>query len=501
MYRMLKLREGKRLRGRRRAGFCGRSATRYHALGHEEEKEDAHQPRRSNAWRGPAERRDRRPHPGDELHRLCTITFHSLTFRALHLIPNEYNPFLTTMRAVCLARMPQSGRANLGKTHGAVTSRRSPPLAPHWSVSGPIARAKGKKNAGDNVDDVDAADAASAPAQRIADMIWGRSEEGKTHARHASDPLTLCSPPISSFASRKQGVAQNLEFGEDAAYFSLDAQKTSSWAWFFALLTGVLGLLYVVWIDPSNGLGSTFTGAISAVAPNSEVAILEILFVFAVVHSGLAYLRPYGEDLVGARAYRVMFALVSLPLAAAAVFYFINHRYDGTALWNIRGVPGVHSAVWAASFLSFYLLYPSTFNILEVAAVDEPKLHMYESGITRITRHPQAVGQLIWCIAHTAWIGSSFMVATSVGLMAHHAFSCWHGDFRLRRKYGDAFEKGLKQRTSIIPFAAILDGRQTLPKDYWKEFVRLPYAFLVPFCVGAYLAHPYMQQVAYWLNY
>ncbi len=301
--------------------------------------------------------------------------------------------------------------------------------------------------------------------------------------------------------TRHTGLAQNLEFGEDAAYFSLDAQKTSSWAWFFGLLTGVMGLLYVVWIDPTNGLGSSFTGAISAVAPNSEVAILEILFVFAVVHSGLAYLRPYGEDLVGARAYRVMFALVSLPLAAAAVFYFINHRYDGTALWNIRGVPGVHSAVWAASFLSFYLLYPSTFNILEVAAVDEPKLHMYESGITRITRHPQAVGQLIWCIAHTAWIGSSFMVATSVGLMAHHAFSCWHGDFRLRRKYGDAFEKGLKQRTSIVPFAAILDGRQTLPKDYWKEFVRLPYAFLVPFCVGAYLAHPYMQQVAYWLNY
>ena len=31
-----------------------------------------------------------------------------------------------------------------------------------------------------------------------------------------------------------------------------------------------------------------------------------------------------------------------------------------------RGVPGVHSAVWGLSFLSFYFLYPSTFNILEV---------------------------------------------------------------------------------------------------------------------------------------
>lgn len=45
---------------------------------------------------------------------------------------------------------------------------------------------------------------------------------------------------------------------------------------------------------------------------------------------------PAGEELVGARAYRVMFALVSLPLAIAAVVYFIDHRYDGVALWNVR---------------------------------------------------------------------------------------------------------------------------------------------------------------------
>lgn len=49
----------------------------------------------------------------------------------------------------------------------------------------------------------------------------------------------------------------------------------------------------------------------------------------------------------------------------------------------------------------------------------------------------QALGQLIWCAAHTLWIGSSFMVTTSLALMAHHAFGCWHGDFRLRRKWGD----------------------------------------------------------------
>ncbi len=43
-----------------------------------------------------------------------------------------------------------------------------------------------------------------------------------------------------------------------------------------------------------------------------------------------------GEELIGARAYRVIFALVSLPLAIAAVVYFIDHRYDGVPLWNVR---------------------------------------------------------------------------------------------------------------------------------------------------------------------
>lgn len=33
-----------------------------------------------------------------------------------------------------------------------------------------------------------------------------------------------------------------------------------------------------------------------------------------------------------------------------------------------RGVPGVHELVWILSFISFYFLYPSTFNILEVGA-------------------------------------------------------------------------------------------------------------------------------------
>ena len=74
---------------------------------------------------------------------------------------------------------------------------------------------------------------------------------------------------------------------------------------------------------------------------------------------------------------------------------------------------------------------------MQVAAVDKPKVHLWETGITRITRHPQNTGQLIWCLGHLLWIGNSFMVATSAALVAHHVFACYHGDFRLRRKHGE----------------------------------------------------------------
>lgn len=73
-----------------------------------------------------------------------------------------------------------------------------------------------------------------------------------------------------------------------------------------------------------------------------------------------------GEDLIGPRAFRVIFAAVSLPLAALALVYFINHRYEGAALWNLRRQPLVHELTWVLNFVSFFFLYPSTFNLLEV---------------------------------------------------------------------------------------------------------------------------------------
>lgn len=219
---------------------------------------------------------------------------------------------------------------------------------------------------------------------------------------------------------------------------------------------------------------------------SSHFVMLGLQLIFAIAHSGGAALRPWAEKYIGPRLYRIIFALISLPLAGLLIIYFFNHRYDGWQLWQVQGIPGVGTLVWVLSAISFFFLYPATFNLLEIAAIQKPQVHLYETGIIRITRHPQMVGQVIWCVAHTLWLGTSFTLVTSIGLVLHHLFGVWHGDRRLSQRYGEAFAL-VKQRTSIIPFQAIIDGRQSLN---WQEFLRPAYLGVAIFIGLLWWSHP-----------
>jgi uncharacterized membrane protein len=236
--------------------------------------------------------------------------------------------------------------------------------------------------------------------------------------------------------------------------------------------------------------------AFSSWLSSSHFVMFGLLVGFAIAHSGLAALRPWGERRIGPRLYRILFASVSLPLAVVLIIYFFNHRYDGLQLWQVQGVPGIPEVVWILSAISFLFLYPATFNLLEIAAIQKPQVHLFEQGIIRITRHPQMVGQVIWCVAHTLWIGTTFTLLTSIGLVLHHLFAVWHGDRRLLACYGSAFEE-VKARTSVIPFLAILQGRQTLKGE---EFVRPAYLGVIGFIFLLWWAHPLLIQATGKIN-
>lgn len=233
------------------------------------------------------------------------------------------------------------------------------------------------------------------------------------------------------------------------------------------------------WITPSHGI------------------MLMLLLGFAIAHSGLAALRMWAESKIGARLYRILFATVSIPFATILIIYFFNHRYDGLMLWQVQTISGIRAFVWILSAISFLFLYPATFNLLEIAAIAKPEVHLYETGIIRITRHPQMVGQVIWCIAHTLWLGTTFTILTSFGLIAHHLFAVWHGDRRLSKRYGDAFLK-VKERTSVIPGLAILDGRQTLK---WQEFIKPAYLGVTVFILLFWWLHPWLMTATSRLNW
>ena len=205
-----------------------------------------------------------------------------------------------------------------------------------------------------------------------------------------------------------------------------------------------------------------------AVSHHSSIVMLILLVLFAVIHSGGASLRQRAEARIGARAWRLLFAAASIPSAVVVIGWFLAHRYDGIRLWNLQGVPGMVPLVWIGTAISFLFLYPATYNLLEIPAVLKPQVRLYATGIIRISRHPQAIGQILWCLTHALWIGSSFMLVTCFGLVAHHLFAVWHGDRRLKERFGEAFDE-LKATTSVLPFQAVIDGRQQLD---WREFLR-----------------------------
>jgi uncharacterized membrane protein len=212
---------------------------------------------------------------------------------------------------------------------------------------------------------------------------------------------------------------------------------------------------------PSNAL-------IPEGSQHSSLVMLALLLAFALIHSGGASLRVWAEERIGARLWRLLFAGVSIPAAVVVVGYFLAHRYDGLRLWNLQDRPWIVPVVWTGTAISFLFLYPATYNLLEIPAILRPQVRLYATGIIRVSRHPQAVGQVLWCATHLLWIGTSFTAVACLGLIGHHLFAVWNGDRRLRNRFGTAFEE-LRATTSVVPFVAVLDGRQTLVP---AEFLR-----------------------------
>jgi zeta-carotene isomerase len=175
-----------------------------------------------------------------------------------------------------------------------------------------------------------------------------------TKAKKCSKPFLKFSSTVMQFYEFNNRKSMQLRsqasemVGEDAAAFSLDKQDVKSWATFFVAVSGVLSLVIYTWIWDQGcmismalsfanftflpsilGLqwGESYKNALEDLFHgDSTLTIVGMLGIFAFFHSGLASIRPFAEEIVGARPWRYVFALISLPLAFSSIVYFINHR-------------------------------------------------------------------------------------------------------------------------------------------------------------------------------
>jgi zeta-carotene isomerase len=108
----------------------------------------------------------------------------------------------------------------------------------------------------------------------------------------------------------------------------LGEQTLADWATFTVAVSAVLGVEYYFWLyNLGPQLGYHLVDTISAACSGNSMLTFSVLFTtFGAFHSGLAALRPAAEEMIGARTWRYIFALTSLPLAFSCITYFLNHR-------------------------------------------------------------------------------------------------------------------------------------------------------------------------------
>lgn len=181
-----------------------------------------------------------------------------------------------------------------------------------------------------------------------------------------------------------------------------------------------------------------------------------------ITHFGLSStpLRAGMVKLLGEIGYQAVYSLIALFAIVWLAMAFNDAPY-GTQLWSLY--PVGHYAAVVIMPIALLLVVggyaqpnPTAIGLEELAG-SEPV------GITRITRHPVMWGITLWAVAHMLANGNSaaLLLFASLGLLA--LIGTVLIDIKKSRQRGVAYQV-LKERSSNIPFAAIVAGRQSLAK-------------------------------------
>jgi uncharacterized membrane protein len=188
--------------------------------------------------------------------------------------------------------------------------------------------------------------------------------------------------------------------------------------------------------------------------------LIVVTLVFAGLHLGVAGspARRWIVGAIGERAYQAAFSMASILALVALI-----RAYGGAPYIETWGQPNLWKPVAIVLMLPAFLLVvvglstrnPTTVG-LEAAVARPPE------GIVRVTRHPFLIGVALWAFVHLVANGDfasllffgCFLVVALAGTVSI--------DAKRRSRLGAAAWQTFSSRTSIVPFAAILQKRNRL---------------------------------------
>ena len=210
-------------------------------------------------------------------------------------------------------------------------------------------------------------------------------------------------------------------------------------------------------------------------------------FVFLAIHLLIAgtRVRDAITTTIGEGVYLGLFSAASL---GAIVWLAISYGAASASAQNVRLFElgaGVHDLAIPVMLIAFLIGVPGLMMANPTAVGQAANASQEEAvrGILRVTRHPFLWGVAIWSAFHLSTNGelaSVILFSTFLLLSVLGTFSI---DAKRKRILGEKWA-AFAGRTSNIPFAAILSGRNTFKLgEYldWRFFVAVIIFFAVLF--------------------
>jgi uncharacterized membrane protein len=193
--------------------------------------------------------------------------------------------------------------------------------------------------------------------------------------------------------------------------------------------------------------------------PVAAIALWAALFLATHLVISSSAVRPRLVAAIGAQPYQGLYSIVALGTFIPLAIVFARHKHAGAMLWNLRGVPPVRWLVWLLMLIAFTIFIAGLINPSPASMAGPSSRTAAPRGILKLTRHPGFVGFSIFGLAHVlmnGFVGDILFFATFPALSIIGGV---HQDQRKLAELGDSY-RTLMSRTSFIPGAALLSGRQ-----------------------------------------